>query len=108
MKQLIKLSLLIVFSFTLASCGGDDKKGKKEKVKYILELSAEKFQLIENDPQILDIKSWKIIENGKYPTKAIIRIQNSEKALKIMPYSGTGRIKSQLVLKGPPAKEDFK
>jgi len=33
MKQLIKLSLLIFFSLTLASCGGDDKKGKKEKVK---------------------------------------------------------------------------
>ena len=33
MKQLIKLSLLIFFSLTLASCGGDDKKEKKEKVK---------------------------------------------------------------------------
>lgn len=33
MKNAIKLSLLIIFSLTLASCGGDDKKGKKEKVK---------------------------------------------------------------------------
>ena len=33
MKNLIKLSLLIIFSLTIASCGGDDKKEKKEKVK---------------------------------------------------------------------------
>lgn len=33
MKNLIKLTLLVVFSITLASCGGDDKKEKKEKVK---------------------------------------------------------------------------
>ena len=33
MKNLIKFSLLIVFTFTLVSCGGDDKKEKKEKVK---------------------------------------------------------------------------
>jgi len=33
MKNLLKLSLLIFFSLTIVSCGGDDKKGKKEKVK---------------------------------------------------------------------------
>ena len=33
MKNLIKLSLLVIFSFTMVSCGGDDKKEKKEKVK---------------------------------------------------------------------------
>jgi len=33
MKRLFKLSLLFIFSLTIASCGGDDKKEKKEKVK---------------------------------------------------------------------------
>ncbi len=33
MKNLIKLSLLTIFAITLVSCGGDDKKAKKEKVK---------------------------------------------------------------------------
>jgi len=33
MKNLIKLSLLVIFSFAMVSCGGDDKKPKKEKVK---------------------------------------------------------------------------
>ncbi|MFK5981917.1 MAG: cytochrome c [Flavobacteriaceae bacterium] len=33
MKNLIKLSLLAIFAITLVSCGGDDKKAKKEKVK---------------------------------------------------------------------------
>jgi mono/diheme cytochrome c family protein len=32
MKQLIKLSLLIIFSLTIASCGGDEKK-EKAKIK---------------------------------------------------------------------------
>ncbi|MCF6308344.1 MAG: cytochrome c [Flavobacteriaceae bacterium] len=33
MKNVIKLSLLVIFSLSLSSCGGDAKKEKKEKVK---------------------------------------------------------------------------
>ena len=33
MKQLIKLSLIFFFSLTLSSCGEEDKKTKREKVK---------------------------------------------------------------------------
>jgi len=84
-----------------------DKKDEKEKYKYILELSTASIQLVENEAQTLEVKSWKITEKGKFPTNATIRIQNPEKALRIMPFSGTGRLSSQLSLKDQPTKEEF-
>jgi len=83
------------------------KKGEKEKFKYILQLGDESFTLVENEPQFLYIQAWKITEKGKFPTKASIRIQNSEKALSILPSIGIGRLKSKLLLKGKPSNEEF-
>ena len=83
------------------------KKGEKEKFKYILQVGDDSFKLIENEPQFLFIQAWKITEKGKLPTKASIRIQNSEKALSILPFSGIGRLKSKLLLKGKPSNEEF-
>ena len=84
-----------------------DKKGEKETFKYVLQLGDESFTLVENEPQFLYIQAWKITEKGKFPTNASIRIQNSEKALSILPFTGTGRLKSKLLLKGQPSKEKF-
>ncbi len=82
-------------------------KGEKEKFKYVLQLGDDSFTLVEHEPQFLYIQAWKITEKGKFPTNASIKIQNSERALSILPFSGIGRLKSKLILKGKPSNEEF-
>ncbi|WP_144439118.1 hypothetical protein [Lutibacter profundi] len=50
---------------------------------------------------------WKITEKSKFVVNASIRVNNPEKALKIMPYSNIGTLDSQLTLKDKPANNKF-
>lgn len=82
-------------------------KNKKEQAHYILQLNKENFNLFVNKPQQLQVNVWKITDKGKTLMNAKIRIQNSEKALKIIPKNSTGTLKSQLLLKDKPQNSTF-
>ncbi|WP_157961057.1 hypothetical protein [Lutibacter citreus] len=85
------------------------KKSEKdeEKAGYVLQLNKEEFSLKPNESKTLTAKVWKITEKGKSLANATIKIQNSEKALKVMPFSAVGTLNSQLSLKDKPKENQF-
>jgi mono/diheme cytochrome c family protein len=66
MKNLIKLSLLAIFAITLVSCGGDDKKAKKEKVKITTKKKATKKVKTEKKENTYDLTN-----KGIGPVKSV-------------------------------------
>lgn len=82
-------------------------KDKNEQADYILQLNKESFNLNLDKSQQLQVKVWKITEKGKSLTNATIKLQCSEKALQMMPFSNTGILNSQLTLKEIPKNLQF-
>jgi len=66
MRNLIKLSLLTIFAITLVSCGGDDKKAKKEKVKITTKKKAPKKAKTEEKE-----KTYDLTNKGIGPIKSV-------------------------------------
>jgi mono/diheme cytochrome c family protein len=67
MKNLIKFSLLLVLSITLASCGGDDKKEKKEKVK----ISKTKKKATKKVKTKKEVATYDLSNKGIGPVKSL-------------------------------------
>lgn len=87
----------------------DKKKSdkKQENVDYVLQLNKKEFSLNLHESQTLEAKVWKITEKGKSLVNATIRVQTPDKALKIMPFSATGTLNSQLTLQKTPTNAQF-
>ncbi len=85
-----------------------EEKEEEEKVKYILNLNKENFQLAQNQPDVLEVVVYKITPKTqrKYPA-AQIRIVSPEKALKVTPSQASGSVSAQLLLSGKPEKASF-
>ena len=66
MKNLIKLSLLVIFSLTLSSCGGDAKKEKKEKVKITKKKVKKEIKKVEKEVAAFDLSN-----KGIGPVKSV-------------------------------------
>ncbi|MGJ8743272.1 hypothetical protein [Polaribacter sp.] len=92
-----------------ATSTGNKKKPKekKEVAEYILQLNTEAFYLKLDETKNLTAKVWKITEKGKSLANATIKIQCSEKALKVMPFSAAGTLNSQITLKDKPKENQF-
>ena len=67
MKNLIKFSLLVIFSITLLSCGGDDKKEKKEKVK----ISTTKKKATKKETTKKEEATYDLSNKGIGPVKSL-------------------------------------
>jgi phage protein U len=85
----------------------EKKEEEEEEAHYILQLSAEKFELQPDEPQLLEINVYKITPKSQKKYPAEIQIQNSEKALKITPQSGSTPMRCQLTLKDKPSRSSF-
>ncbi len=79
MKNVIKLSLLIIFSLTLTSCGGDDKKEKKEKVKVGKTKKADTKKAKEEKKET----TYDLSNKGIGPIKSVTLGDNVDKAMAI-------------------------
>ena len=77
MKNLIKLSLLVIFSFTIVSCGGDDKKEKKEKVK----ISTKKKTKTKKEKKEKKETTYDLSNKGIGPIKSITLASDVDQAM---------------------------
>ena len=77
MKNVIKLSLLIIFSLTLASCGGDDKKEKKEKVK----VGKTKKKSTKKATKEKEEKTYDLTNKGIGPIKSVTLAADVDQAM---------------------------
>jgi hypothetical protein len=85
----------------------EKQKDEEEDIHYILQLSAEKFELKINEPQVLEIDVYKITPKSQKKYPGDILIQTTEKALKITPIAGTTPMRCQLFLQEKPKKSSF-
>jgi hypothetical protein len=79
----------------------------EEDAHYILQLNKNNFQLKLNELETLEVQVWKVTAKGEKKYPANIQIQCSEKALKVLPNSGTGSLKAQLLLQEMPKNQNF-
>ncbi len=81
---------------------------KKKQTYYVLQLNQNEFALDLQKPQTLEAKVWRVTEKDKKMVTANIRVQNSERALKIMPFTTVGTLNSTLTLLGKPQNNEFR
>ncbi|MCW5520565.1 hypothetical protein J1N09_11985 [Aureitalea sp. L0-47] len=84
------------------------KKQQKKQTYYVLQLNQGEFALDLQKPQTLEAKVWRVTEKDKKVVSANISVQNSERALKIMPFTTVGTLNSTLTLLDKPQNNEFK
>jgi len=84
------------------------KKQQKKQTYYVLQLNQGEFALDLQKPQVLEAKVWRVTEKDKKIVSANIRVQNSERALKIMPFTSIGTLNSTITLLDKPKNSEFK
>ncbi|MCP4440811.1 MAG: hypothetical protein GY810_17965 [Aureispira sp.] len=88
-----------------------DEKGapkkKKERVKYILEISREHILLTPDKAEAVRVKAWKISAKGKREApNATIRLSCADPAVEIKPKRGKGELQVAIKLVGTPLQEN--
>lgn len=84
-----------------------EEEEKEEEEKFILNINRDRFTLKVGEPVTLEVVVYRITPRGSEQFPADIHLTCPEKALKIKPASGSGKLTASLLLEKEPREPEF-
>jgi len=85
----------------------EEEEEEEEEEKFILNINRDQFRLKPGEPGTLEVVVYRVTPRGSEQFPADIRVTSTEKALKVKPAMGNGKLTASLLLDKEPREPEF-